>query len=184
MWTYMGDVNSASGENWQKLLSSIDSPDASFDGDCNENTLNVNKKYELHFLDQANSSSDPSQILILQFPIPRAFLPPSPSLSNFNLANWNSPQHNPHHVLHQFPFLFLPNLTTSYCQYWIYQIIRKAKLFKCVSKLHKNHNSLWIIHATHQKANSLRAPSLSKLDNMLNNSSIFDKKYAEVLTKW
>ena len=37
-------------------------------------------KYELLFLSQANSSSDPSQILILQFPIPRAFLPLSPSL--------------------------------------------------------------------------------------------------------
>ena len=31
-------------------------------------------KYELLFLDQANSGSDPSQILILQFPIPRASL--------------------------------------------------------------------------------------------------------------
>ena len=30
-------------------------------------------KYELLFLDQANSSSDPSQVLILQFSIPRTF---------------------------------------------------------------------------------------------------------------
>ena len=44
-------------------------------------------KYELPFLDQANSSSDPSQTLTQQFPIPRASLPPSPSLSNFTLAN-------------------------------------------------------------------------------------------------
>ena len=47
-------------------------------------------KYELLFLDQVNSSSDPSQILIEQFPIPRTSLPPSPYLSNFILANWNS----------------------------------------------------------------------------------------------
>ena len=44
-------------------------------------------KYELLFLDQANSSSDPSQILIEQFPIPSTSLPPSPYLSNFILAN-------------------------------------------------------------------------------------------------
>ena len=47
-------------------------------------------KYELLFLDQANSSSDPSQILILQFPILRVSLPLSPSLSNFNHP---TPQH-------------------------------------------------------------------------------------------
>ena len=44
-------------------------------------------KYELLFLDQVKSSSDPSEILILQFPIPRASLPLSISLSNFTLAN-------------------------------------------------------------------------------------------------
>ena len=44
-------------------------------------------KYELIFLDQASFSSDPTKILILQFPIPIASLPPSPSLSNFTLAN-------------------------------------------------------------------------------------------------
>ena len=43
-------------------------------------------KYELFFLDQANSSSDPSQILILQLPIPRTSQPLSPSLSNFTQA--------------------------------------------------------------------------------------------------
>ena len=43
--------------------------------------------YKLLFLDQAKSSSDPSEILILRFPIPRASLPTSPSLSNFTLAN-------------------------------------------------------------------------------------------------
>ena len=52
-------------------------------------------KCELLFLDHANSSSDPSQILILQFPTPRAFLLSSPSLSNFTLANWNSSSRQP-----------------------------------------------------------------------------------------
>ena len=46
-------------------------------------------KNELLFLDQVNPNSDPSQILTLQFPIPRASLPPSVSLSYFILANWN-----------------------------------------------------------------------------------------------
>ena len=44
-------------------------------------------KYKLLFLDQGNSSSDPSQILIIQLLVPRASLPPSLSLLNFNLAS-------------------------------------------------------------------------------------------------
>ena len=40
-------------------------------------------------IQQANSSYDPSKILILQFPMPADFLPPLPSLSNLTLANWN-----------------------------------------------------------------------------------------------
>ena len=46
----------------------------------------MSSKYEMLSLVQANSSSDLSQILILQFLLPRAFLPPSPSLLNFTLA--------------------------------------------------------------------------------------------------
>ena len=46
----------------------------------NKNIGKLFSKYELLFLDQTNSSSDPSQILIQQFPMPRASLPPSPSL--------------------------------------------------------------------------------------------------------
>ena len=59
--------------------------------------------YELFYLDQANSSSDPSQILILRFFIPRGSLPYSRSLSNFTLANWN---------LHQFSYFLLLHSTT------------------------------------------------------------------------
>ena len=66
----------------------------------NKNIGKLFSKYELLLLDQADSSSDPSQILILWFLIPRAFPPPSPSctlfyqvfhhlLSSFTLANWS-----------------------------------------------------------------------------------------------
>ena len=44
-------------------------------------------KYELLYLDQAKSSSDPSQIMMLQFSTTGAFLPPSQSLLTFTLAN-------------------------------------------------------------------------------------------------
>ena len=53
----------------------------------NKNIEKLFSKYELLFLNQAISCSDPSQILILQFATARALLPPSPSLSNFTLAN-------------------------------------------------------------------------------------------------
>ena len=46
-------------------------------------------KYEVLFLDQSNFSSNPFQILILQYPIPRDSPPPLPSLLNFILANWH-----------------------------------------------------------------------------------------------
>ena len=44
-------------------------------------------KYELLILDQANSRTYPPEILILYFPITEKFL-----------------LHNPHHVLHRFPY--------------------------------------------------------------------------------
>ena len=47
----------------------------------NKNIGKLFSKNELLFLDQVNSNSDPSQILTLQFPRPRASLPPSLSLS-------------------------------------------------------------------------------------------------------
>ena len=53
----------------------------------NKNIEKLFSKHELLFLDQDDSSSDRSQILIQQLPIPRASLTPSPSLSNFTLAN-------------------------------------------------------------------------------------------------
>ena len=46
-------------------------------------------KYELFFWDQANFYSNSFQVLMLQYPILRASLPPSPFLSNLTPANWN-----------------------------------------------------------------------------------------------
>ena len=53
----------------------------------NKNIWKLLSKYELIFLDKVNSSSDPSEILILQSPISRAFLPPSLFLYKFDIAN-------------------------------------------------------------------------------------------------
>ena len=43
MWTYKGDENLASGENWKERSSSIISTEASSVNDSNEETLNLNK---------------------------------------------------------------------------------------------------------------------------------------------
>ena len=140
-------------------------------------------KYELLPLDQANSGSDPSQILILQFSIPRASLPSSPSLSNFTLVNLNlslkqsiscsslvslffpTPfDHTLPHVLdlpHHFP----------------------SQANQIFNKLYEDHNTLKIKHAAHQKAESLRAASLSKLNNRVSNNSILNTKYVQFSTK-
>ena len=48
--------------------------------------------------------------------------------------------------------------------------------------LHSDHNTLQVKYASHQKAESLRGTSFSKLDNKFNNNSIFNTKYAEFST--
>ena len=45
LWTCKADLNSGSGENWKEPSSSTISPEASFNGDSSEDTLNVNKEY-------------------------------------------------------------------------------------------------------------------------------------------
>ena len=74
--------------------------------------------------------------------------------------------------------------TTGHQKYWIYQTIGKIKPIKFITNLCANHNTLWVKHVTHQKAESLRVASLSKLDNMVNSNSIINKKYVEWSTKW
>ena len=82
--------------------------------------------YELLFLDQANSSSYPSEILIIQFPMIQTFL-----------------QHNTHHVLHRFRYFVLPQASTRRHKYWIYQTICQAKPIKFIIKLCTDHYNLW-----------------------------------------
>ena len=53
----------------------------------NKNTEKAFSICELLSFNQASFSSYPPQILILQFPIPRAFLPPSPFLSNLPILS-------------------------------------------------------------------------------------------------
>ena len=130
-------------------------------------------KYELLFFDQASFSSYPSKILILQFLIPRAFLPPLPSLSNLTLANWDRS------LLQSLRYSSSVSLfyTTSFdhtdmCKYWICQTICQAKSVEFVIKLYTNHNTLWV-----------KLP-FSKLDNTVNSNFIFNTNYAEFSSKW
>ena len=95
----------------------------------------------------------------------------------------NPLQHKSHHILHRFQYFVLLHSTTSHHKYWIYQIIYKAKPIRFVIKPYTNHNTLWVKHATHQKAESLRTVFPSNLDNMVNNRSNFNAKYAEFCTK-
>ena len=64
--------------------------------------------------------------------------------------------------------------------YWIYQTIWQSKPIKFIKKLYTDHNTLWVKHATHRKAESLRAGSLSKLGDMVNSNSVFNTEYAEL----
>ena len=150
-------------------------------------------KYELLFLDKANSSCDPSQILILRFHIPKASLPLSPSLSNFTLSNCNSSSTHssscsssvsffcPTPLDHRPPQVFdIPNHMPSQAN----QIYYHGNQYYLLHSLYINHNDLWVKHATHQKAGSLRADSLSKLDSTVNSNSIFNTEYAKFSTKW
>ena len=85
------------------------------------------------------------------------------------MVNWNSFQHNFHHALHRISYFFLQHSNTHHHRYWIYQTICPAKSIKFIIKLYTDHNNLWVKHITHQKAESLRAASLSILGNTINN---------------
>ena len=131
----------------------------------NKNIAKLFSKYEQLLLNQDHFSSDPSQTLILQFPMPRA-------------------SHNPDYVLHWFSYFVLPHSSKHYHKYWIYQTIWQAKPIKFIIKLFTDHHTLWFRHATHQKAKFLRVDFISKSDNSVNNSSIFNTKYDELFPKW
>ena len=54
---------------------------------------------------------------------------------------------------------------------------------KYIIKLYTDHNILWVTQTTHDKAESLRSFSLSKLGNTVNNNSIFNTKSARFSAK-
>ena len=60
----------------------------------------------------------------------------------------------------------------------------QAKPIKFIIELYPDHNNLGFKHATHQKADSLRAGFLSKVDKTVNNVSISNKTHAEFCTEW
>ena len=60
----------------------------------------------------------------------------------------------------------------------------QGKSMKFIIKLCPDHNNVWVKHRSPQNAESLRAASLSKLDNTVNNNSIYNAKYAEFSRKW
>ena len=82
-----------------------------------------------------------------------------------------------------FPILCYPHSTTRHHKYLVYQTICQSKTIRFSIKLYADHNTLWVKHATHQKAESLRGASLWKLDNAVNKNSIFNTKYAEFSVK-
>ena len=81
-------------------------------------------------------------------------------------------------------YFVLTHSTTCHHKYWIHWNIWKAKPIEIIIKLYPDHNNLWVNHATHQKAESLIAGFLSKLDNTVNNNTIPNTTYAERFTEW
>lgn len=78
----------------------------------NKNVWKLFSKHELFSLDQANYSSNPSQILIVQYSMLRASLSLSPYVWNFILANWNPcSTQSSSRGLHLFP-CFIPTHAT------------------------------------------------------------------------
>ena len=62
--------------------------------------------------------------------------------------------------------------------------ICQEKPLKFTINLYTDHKYLWVKHTTHPKAESLRAGSLSVLDNIVNNNPIFNVKCDEFSTNW
>ena len=89
-------------------------------------------------------------------------------------------QHNPHYVLHRFPYFALTHLTTHHHKYLKYPIICQSKPIKFNIKLYTDHNALWVKLATHQKAASLRAASLSKLGNTVNSKMVGAPSFSQL----
>ena len=145
-----------------------------FESPDNKNIGKLFSECEVFSLDLANFSSNPSQILILLILITNISEKSYPShvksLFNTILIMCSSSVS-----------LFYPN---TFHNYWINQTICQPKPIKFIINLYANRNTLLVKRTTHQKAESLRAASLSKLANTENNISIFNAKCAEFSTKW
>ena len=147
----------------------------------NKNIGKLFSKYKLLFLDQINSSSDPSQTLMLQFPISRASLIISVKFYPSQLKPFFNTIFTM--FLIGFPILsypIRPQVTTSIRYTKAYA---KSNLSKFIVKLYADHKNVLIKHARHQKAESLRSASLSKLENTIKNNYIFNTKYTEFSIK-
>ena len=116
----------------------------------------------------------------VQFPIPRASLPTWSSLPNFTLANWNPSSTQSSWRSSSFS-LFCPN-PFNHAPPQVLDIPNHMGSLAIIN-LYSDHNTLWVKHATHQKSESLKATSLSNLDNTVTNNSIFNTKYAEFFKK-
>ena len=127
--------------------------------------------------------SESYQVLMLKFPAPGASLFPLPSLSNFNLAKWSHFRHRPYHIFYQFPYFVLPIRP---------QAATSIGYTKPYAKPSQSSLLLTYIQIIILMAQTLYPPiswvwrvaSQSKLDNMVNNSSLFSTKYAEFSTNW
>ena len=84
-------------------------------------------------------------------------------------------QHNSHHILYWFPYFVLPPFDhtpsqvsdkQSHIPSQANKIYYQAIYWSCL-------NTSWIKHTSHQKTEFLRAASLSKLDDTVNNNSIY-----------
>ena len=126
-------------------------------------------------LDQVNLFFDSSQLLIVQYPFPTSL-----SISVKSLLGQLKPLFNTVLIIlfGFFHYFFRLHLTTHY-NYWIYETMLQSKPIKFNINLYTNPNSLLAKHAAHQKVESLRAASLSKIENTVNSNSIFNTKCPE-----
>ena len=125
-------------------------------------------------MDQVNFNSNPFQVLILQYLIPTADLPHLPSLSKyFTLANGN-PTSTQSSTYSSSVSLFCPTPFDNTLQFLDVPKPMPSQANKFITELYISHYILLAKHATYQKVESLRAASLSKLDNRVNNNYIFN----------
>ena len=102
----------------------------------NKNIGKFFSKNEIFFLDHVHYSFDSSQILIIQYPIPRACLPSFKFQPGQLKLFFNT-------IFNMFfiGFSILPYPMQTRHNYWIYQTTCQAKPIKFFIKLYTNHNT-------------------------------------------